>query len=53
MVVAMMVVVVGRGNHLRLRRDRSREAEDENEPCQKLFHARIDEDSCCGFTREY
>jgi hypothetical protein len=44
MVVVMMVMVVRRGNHLRLRRDRSREAEDQNEPCQKPFHVRIDAD---------
>ena len=38
MVVVVMVVMVCSINHLRLRRDRSHEAEDQNESHQKLFH---------------
>jgi hypothetical protein len=37
--------VVCRGNHLRLRRDWSGEAEDEAEAKQNLFHVLIDADS--------
>jgi hypothetical protein len=40
MVVMMMVaMVVCRSHHLRLRRDRSCEAEDSDESEEKLFHA--------------
>ena len=42
MVVVMMVMVYSR-HHLRLRRDRNREAEDKNETNQKLLHALLDE----------
>jgi hypothetical protein len=38
MVVVMVVVVVLHCYHLRLRRDWNREAEDSDEPEQKLFH---------------
>ena len=38
MMMVAMVVVICRSNHLRLRRDRSHEAEDQNESHQKLFH---------------
>jgi hypothetical protein len=39
MVVMVMMVVVCRRHHLRLRRDRSRDAEDSDEPEQNPFHA--------------
>jgi hypothetical protein len=51
--VMMMVVVVRRGNHLRLRRHRNCEAEDQNESSQKPFHAQIDENPLWRITRPY
>jgi hypothetical protein len=43
MVVVMMMTVVASGRPLRLRRDRSRETEDNDETKQKLLHVEIDE----------
>lgn len=43
-----MVMVVAGGRPLRLRRDRSREAEDNDESKQNLLHAGIDANAGCG-----
>jgi hypothetical protein len=40
--MVMMMVMVCSGHVLSLRRDRSRQAEDEGECNQELFHMRID-----------
>jgi hypothetical protein len=45
MMVVMMVMVVATGRPLRLRRNRSREAENKYECNQKLLHAAIDENA--------
>lgn len=50
-VMTMVVMVVSRGHHLRLRRDRNRDAEDNNEPEQKLFHVGIDAHSTRRITK--
>jgi hypothetical protein len=51
MVMMVVMVVICRYHHLRLRRDRSREAEDNKEPEEKLFHGGLDEDSQRGITK--
>jgi hypothetical protein len=48
-VMMMMVVMVGRGHHLRLRCDRSRDAEENEESKQNLFHAFLDGKHARGF----
>lgn len=44
------MVVMWRCRRLRLRRDRSRETENNNEPEEKLFHSQFDADSAGRFT---
>jgi hypothetical protein len=51
MVVMMVVMVVSRSHHLRLRSDRSRGAEDNDEPEQKPFHIGIDAHSAGRITK--
>jgi hypothetical protein len=51
MMVMVMMVAVLRCYHLRLRRDWSGEAEDNDEPEQKLLHAKLDADCAWGTTR--